>query len=171
LTNANYNVIINSYIIVLVIRIIIEYNSHVNRTIAYYDEGGDMKRFSFEVKLFALDNRREGKGWGEIRRAIKENFLIEPPTIRAMQKWEQGSDREVLNSALKDKAKKEAEAIKEQTLNRVAQELLPKLWEARDTGEDVEYAGWSWFFSIMENTLGREKFRRFMARYLDEHKD
>ena len=51
-----------------------------------------MKRFSFEVKLFALDSRREGKGWGEIRRAIKEKFLIEPPTIRAMQKWEQGSD-------------------------------------------------------------------------------
>jgi hypothetical protein len=129
-----------------------------------------MKRFGFEVKLFALDNRREGKGWGEIRRAIKEQFKIEPPTVRAMQKWEQGSDREILNRALTDKARKEAEAVKEQTLNRVAQELLPKLWEARDTGEDVEYAGWSWFFSIMENTLGQEKFKGFMARYLNEHK-
>ena len=130
-----------------------------------------MKRFSFEVKLFALDSRREGKGWGEIRHAIKEKFLIEPPTVRAMQKWEQGPDRQVLDNALKDKARKDAEYIKEQTLNRVAQELLPKLWEARDTGEDVEYAGWSWFFSIMENTLGREKFKRFMSRYLDEHKE
>ncbi|RLC61095.1 MAG: hypothetical protein DRI01_09070 [Chloroflexi bacterium] len=129
-----------------------------------------MKRYSFEVKLFALDSRGEGKGWGEIRRAIKERFQIEPPTIRAMQKWEQGSDREALNKALKDKARKEAEAMKEQTLNRVAQELLPKLWEARDTGEDVEYAGWSWFFSIMESTMGQEKFRNFMDRYLSEHK-
>jgi len=129
-----------------------------------------MKRFNFEVKLFALDNRREGKGWGEIRRAIKEKFLIEPPTIRAMQKWEQGSDREILNRALKDKAKEEAEAIKEQTINRIVQELLPKLWEARDTGEDVEYAGLRWFFSVMESTLGREKFRRLMARYLAENK-
>lgn len=130
-----------------------------------------MKRYSFEVKLFAFDNRREGKGWGEIRRAIKEKFKIEPPTVRAMQKWEQGSDREVLKKALKDKATKEAEATRKQALNRVAQELLPKLLEARDTGEDVEYAGWSWFFSIMESTLGREMFKRFMARYLGEHKE
>jgi hypothetical protein len=134
-------------------------------------EGVYMKRFNFEVKLFALDNRSEGKGWGEIRRAIKEKFLIEPPTIRAMQKWEQGSDREVLNRALKDKAKEEAEDIKKQAINRIAQDLLPKLWEARDAGEDVEYAGWRWFFSVMESTLGQEKFRRFMSRYLNEHKE
>jgi len=130
-----------------------------------------MKRFSFEVKLFAFDRRHEGKGWGEIRRAIKEKFKIEPPTIRAMQKWEQGSDREVLIKALKDKATNEAEAMRKQALNRVAQELFPKLLEARDTGEDVEYAGWSWFFSIMESTLGREKFRNFMDRYLKEHEN
>jgi len=129
-----------------------------------------MKRFTFEVKLFALDKRREGKGWGEIRRAVKEEFLIEPPTIRAMQKWEQGSDREVLNRALKDKAKEEADVIKEQAINRVVQGLLPKLWEARDAGEDIEYAGWRWFFSIMETTLGKEKFNGFMSRYLDENK-
>jgi hypothetical protein len=144
--------------------------AYVNSITAYNSEGGYMKRFSFEVKLFALDNRREGKGWGEIRRAIKEKFLIEPPTIRAMQKWEQGADREVLSRALKDKANKEAETIKQQAINRTVQELLPKLLEARDTGEDVEYAGWRWFFSIMESTLGHEKFKRFMAKYLDEHK-
>jgi hypothetical protein len=129
-----------------------------------------MKRFSFEVKLFALDNRREGKGWGEIRRAIKEKFLIEPPTVRSMQKWEQGPDRQVLNGALKDKAKREADAIKEQAINRVAQELLPHLWKAKDAGEDIEYAGWRWFFSIVENALGREKFYGFMTRYLEENK-
>jgi len=129
-----------------------------------------MKRYSFEVKLFAFDSRREGEGWGAIRRAIKEKFKIEPPTVRAMQKWEQGSDREVLRTALRDKASKEAEAIRKQALTRVAQELLPKLLEARDTGEDVEYAGWSWFFSIMESTLGREKFKSFMTKYLSEHR-
>jgi hypothetical protein len=129
-----------------------------------------MKRYSFEVKLFAFDSRREGKGWGEIRRAIKEKFKIEPPTIRAMQKWGQGSDGEVLKKAIKDKATMEAEVMRKEALNRVAQELFPKLLEARDTGDDVEYAGWSWFFSIMESTMGQEKFRNFMNRYLSEHK-
>ena len=128
-----------------------------------------MKRFGFEVKLFALDSRREGKGWGEIRRAIKEKFLIEPPTIRAMQKWEQGEDREILSRAFQDKAKEEAEDIRKKSVNRMAQDLLPKLLEARDAGDDVEYAGWRWFFSVIESTLGQEKFRRFMDKYLKEN--
>jgi hypothetical protein len=124
--------------------------------------------FSFEVKLFALNNRREGKGWGEIRRAIKERFNIDPPTVRSMQKWEKETDRGVLNRALKEKAKKEAETIKGQALTSVAEDLLPRLWKARDTGDDIEYEGWRWFLSIVENTLGSEKFKRFLRQYLDE---
>lgn len=124
--------------------------------------------FSFEVKLFALDSRREGKGWGEIRHAIKERFNINPPTVRAMQKWDKETDRGVLNRALKEKAKKEAEAIKGQALTSVAEDLLPRLWKARDAGEDIEYAGWRWFFSIIEATLGSEKFRKFFKQYMEE---
>ena len=124
--------------------------------------------FSFEVKLFALDSRREGKGWGEIRRGIKERFNINPPTVRAMQKWDKETDRGVLNRALKEKAKKEAEAIKGQALTSVAEDLLPRLWKARDAGEDIEYAGWRWFFSIIEATLGSEKFRKFINQYMEE---
>jgi len=124
--------------------------------------------FSFEVKLFALNSRSEGKGWGEIRRAIKERFNIDPPTVRSMQKWEKETDRGVLNRALKEKAKKEAEAIKGRALTSVAEDLLPRLWKARDAGDDIEYEGWRWFFSIVENTLGSEKFQRFLHKYLDE---
>ena len=124
--------------------------------------------FSFEVKLFALNNRREGKGWGEIRRAIRERFNIEPPTVRSMQKWEKETDRGVLNRALKERAKKEAEIIKGQAQTSVAEDLLPRLWKARDAGDDIEYEGWRWFFSIVENTLGSKKFKRFLRQYQDE---
>jgi hypothetical protein len=126
--------------------------------------------FDLEVKLFALNNRLEGKGWGEIRRAIKEKFNIVPPTVRSMQKWEKETDRRVINRALKEKAKKEAEAIKGQALTSVAEDLLPRLWKARDAGDDIEYEGWRWFFSIVENTLGSEKFNRFLDKYRDERK-
>jgi hypothetical protein len=122
--------------------------------------------YSFEVKLFALNSRREGKGWGEIRRAIKERFNIDPPTVRSLQKWEKETDRGVLNHALK----KEAEVAKGQALTSVAEDLLPRLWKARDAGDDIEYEGWRWFFSIVENTLGSEKFKRFLYKYLDERK-
>ncbi len=124
--------------------------------------------FSFEVKLFALNSRSEGKGWGEIRRAIKERFNIDPPTVRSMQKWEKETDRRVLNRALKEKAKKETEAIKGQALTTVAEDLLPRLWKARDAGDDIEYEGWRWFLSIVENTLGSKKFKQFLRQYLDE---
>ena len=124
--------------------------------------------FNFEVKLFALNRRSEGKGWGDIRRAIKERFNIDPPTVRSLQKWEKETDRGVLNRALKEKAKKEAEAIKGQALTSVAEDLLPRLWKARDAGDNIEYEGWRWFFSIVENTLGSEKFKRFLHQYLDE---
>ena len=124
--------------------------------------------FNFEVKLFALNSRSEGKGWGEIRRAIKERFNIDPPTVRSMQKWEKETDRRVLNRALKEKAKKETEAIKGQALTTVAEDLLPRLWKARDAGDDIEYEGWRWFLSIVENTLGSKKFKQFLRQYLDE---
>lgn len=126
--------------------------------------------FSFEVKLFTLNSRSEGKGWGEIRRSIKERFKIDPPTVRSLQKWEKETDRGVLDRALKEKAKKEAETIKGQALTSVAEDLLPRLWRARDVGGDVEYAGWKWFFSIVENTLGSEKLKRFLEQYLKERK-
>jgi len=126
--------------------------------------------FNFEVKLFALSRRSEGKRWGEIRRAIKERFNIDPPTVRSLQKWEKETDRGVLDHALKEKAKKEAEAIKGQALTSVAEDLLPRLWKARDAGDDIEYEGWRWFLSIVESTLGSEKFKRFLKQYQTERK-
>jgi len=124
--------------------------------------------FNFEVKLFALNSRQEGKGWGEIRRAIKERFNISPPTVRSLQKWEKETDRGVLNRALKKKAKKDADDIRGLALSRVAEDLLPRLWKAQDAGDDIEYEGWRWFFSIVENALGSKKFKRFLGKYWKE---
>ena len=127
-----------------------------------------MRGYDFEVKLFALEKRHEGRGWGEIKQAIKERFNIKPPTTRSLQKWDKELDRDALNRALREKAKMEAESIKGEALTRVAEDLLPNLWKARDAGEDIEYAGWRWFFSIIETTLGSEKFKKFFSQYMKE---
>jgi len=129
-----------------------------------------MKRFELRVKLFAIEHRRKGKTWGEIRRAIKTEFAIDPPTVRAMQKWGKGLDREGLNRAIAQKAKEEAEVAKQRVVNSLVGDLVPKLWEAKDAGEDVEYASWKWFFSVMESTLGRDKLRAILDKYLEESK-
>lgn len=129
-----------------------------------------MKRFELRVKLFAIEHRRGGKTWGEIRRAIKTEFVIDPPTVRAMQKWEKELDREGLSRAIAQKTKEEAEAAKRLVVNSLVRDLVPKLWEAKDAGEDVEYASWKWFFSVMESTLGRDKLRAILDKYLEESK-
>jgi hypothetical protein len=127
--------------------------------------------FGIDVKLFAINSRREGKGWGEIKRAIKDRFNIErAPTTRSLQKWEKETDSEVLEHAIKEKTKKEAEAAKGRTITSVAEDLLPRLWKARGAGEDIEYVGWSWFFSMIESTLGSVKFEKFLERYLEERR-
>jgi len=129
-----------------------------------------MKMYDVRIKLFAIDNRREGKTWGEIRRAIRVNFAIDPPTVRAMQKWEKELDREGLIRAMAQKTTEEAEAAKKQAINRLIEGLIPRLLEARDAGEKIEYVSWRWFFSVVENTLGSDKFRDFIDKYLSETK-
>ena len=128
-----------------------------------------MKRYSLELKLFALEKRKVGSGWGEIRRAIKGKFEIEPPTIRAMQRWEKElKTREGLNQALIEYTRKESEDLKGQALTQIADGLLPRLWIARNAGEDIEYSGWRWFFEIQEGFIGVEKFWRYLDRYRAE---
>ncbi|MFO8143200.1 MAG: hypothetical protein R6T78_00750, partial [Dehalococcoidales bacterium] len=95
-------------------------------------------------------------------------FTMEPPTVRAMQRWDKELDRGALSKALKERARKEAEASREQTVAALAQDLLPTLWKAVDAGEELEYSGWSWFFRLVESSLGTEKFQNFIVRYLKE---
>jgi len=127
-----------------------------------------MKHFNITVKLFAIENRRKGRAWGDIRKAIKTKFIIEPPTIRAMQKWEKELDREGLIHAIEKKTTEEAEAAKKEVVKSLIGDLVPKLLEAKNAGEDIEYTSWKWFFSMVEATLGQDKFRSILDRYLKE---
>ncbi|MDD5509491.1 MAG: hypothetical protein PHI12_01575 [Dehalococcoidales bacterium] len=127
-----------------------------------------MRRFPIEVKVFVIEKRRDGKEWSEIKQAIRETFNMEPPTVRAMQRWDKELDRAALSKALKERAKKDAQVAKEQTVTMLAQDLLPTLWKAVDAGEELEYTGWNWFFRLVETSLGTQKFKSFMGRYLKE---
>ena len=118
--------------------------------------------------MFVIEKRRENNEWSQIKQGIREKFSMEPPTVRAMQRWDKELDRGALSKALKARAKKEAEVAKEQTVTMLAQDLLPTLWKAVDAGEELEYSGWSWFFRLVESSLGTNKFQNFIVRYLKE---
>jgi len=127
-----------------------------------------MKKYPLNVKILAVSMRRDGDKWAEIRQEIKEKYNIEPPTTRIMLNWLKGGDNELIEVALREQASKQAENIKRQALESASKDLLPRLIKSRAAGENVEYAGWQWMFTIMETTLGSEKFWNFIDKYRKE---
>lgn len=128
-----------------------------------------MVRFKSEVKLFVLDERAQGKSWKVIREGIKDRFNIEPPTIRAMEKWVKNLDRTALQAELLMKNMGgQMPAIETEARIRFAQELMPVLLRARDVGQDIELAGWKWFLQFIDNRLGGERFEQMIDEYMKE---
>jgi hypothetical protein len=128
-------------------------------------------RFKTEVKLFALNERSEGKSWQIIRQRIKERFNVEPPTVRAMEKWGKSLDRETITAELMKDFKQQLPKVEADAQVEVAQNLLPVLLKARNAGEDMEAAAWKWFFQWIDKWLGREKFKRLVEEYFSEQKE
>ena len=129
-----------------------------------------MKKYPLNVKILSVSMRRDGNKWEEIRQAIKEQYNISPPTTRIMLNWLKGGDNELIEVALREQASKQAENMKRQALESASKDLLPRLIKSRAAGENVEYAGWHWMFSIMEAALGSEKFWNFIDKYRNEKK-
>ena len=127
-----------------------------------------MARFKTEVKLFVLDERAQGKGWKIISQGIKGKFNIDPPTVRAMQKWEKNLDRMALTAELMKDLKGEMPVIETEAQVRFAQDLMPILWNARDAGQDMELAGWKWFLHFIDGRLGSQRFERMISEYMRE---
>jgi hypothetical protein len=128
-----------------------------------------MERFKSEVKLFVLNERSEGKGWKIIKERIQERFKINPPTTRAMQKWEQKLDRVALNAEVMKDVKGQMGVIEVEALQS-AQGLLTTLWKAKDERQDMELAGWEWFLHYLDKRLGDQKFEYLVTTYMKERK-
>ena len=127
-------------------------------------------RYKTEVKLFALNERKEDKSWSFVRRAIKEKFHVEPPSVRAMEKWQKSINPENITAELMKDVKKEIGRVKEATEIEIGQNMLPMISKARESGENMEAAAWNWFFNWAENYIGREKFIRLVTNYLEQTK-
>lgn len=124
-----------------------------------------MQRFTPQVKLHALDVRRSGKAWRQVQQSITKTFGIEPPSIRAMEKWEKEIDREKLSKLIVEQTSKQLPKIEVEAQQQMLQGLMPMLWQARDAGADVEMEAWLWFLSLMERQLGSTKFDSFFTEY------
>lgn len=127
-------------------------------------------RYKTEVKLFALNERAEGKSWQIIRQRIEERFNVQPPTVRAMEKWKKSLNRESIVAELMKDAKQQLPKLEKDAQMEVAQNLLPVILKAKEAGEDMETAAWKWFFQWIETWLGRERFKHLVDDYFSEQK-
>jgi ferritin-like metal-binding protein YciE len=127
-------------------------------------------KFKTEIKLFSLTERSQGKGWQKIRQHIGDKFNVEPPTVRAMQKWQKTINPETIYDELLRETKQQIPRIGAEVQIQVAQNLLPVLSKAREAGEDMETAAWRWFFQWAESYLGKDRFIHLVTDYLSEQK-
>jgi hypothetical protein len=127
-------------------------------------------RYKTEVKLFALNERAEGKKWAIIQDRIKERFNVNPPGIRVMEKWKTSLNSESIRAELMKDANEELPRLETEAKTKVIENLLPVLLSAQSAGVDMESAAWKWFFESIENLIGLEKFERYATEYFATRK-
>ena len=127
-------------------------------------------RYDDKVIAFAVTERRRGVKWKEIVDAIARHFAIKPPTERQMRKWyqEYGVDAVDLEKLLKENLIKVARAttpIAAFATQKFAIEQVPTLVEAWKQGKDPWTAGGIMVLSMLEQTVGTEKFNQLLEEY------
>lgn len=132
-------------------------------------------RFGDKVIAFAVAERRRGVKWKEIVEAIARHFAIKPPTERQMRKWyqEYGVDAIDPEKLLKENLVKVARAttpIAAFATQKYAIEQVPNLVEACKQGKDPWIAGGIMVLSMLEQTVGSEKFNQLLNEYQKSRK-
>ena len=127
-------------------------------------------RYEDKVIAFAVAERRRGVKWKEIVDAIASHFAIKPPTERQMRKWYQefGVDAVDPEKLLKENLVKVARAttpIAAFATQKYAIEQVPNLVEAYKQGKDPWIAGGIMVLSMLEQTVGTEKFNELLDEY------
>ena len=127
-------------------------------------------RYGDKVIAFAVAERRRGVKWNEIVDAIARHFAIKPPTERQMRKWyqEYGVDAVDPEKLLKENLIKVARAttpIAAFATQKYAIEQVPALVEAWKQGQDPWTAGGIMVLSMLEQTVGTDKFNQLLEEY------
>jgi len=128
-------------------------------------------RFKTELKLFALNERAEGKRWPIIQQHIQERFKVPPPTVRAMEKWGKSLNRETIAAEMMKDVKEQLPKIEAAAQMQVGQNLLPVILKARESGENMEIVAFMWYLEWMETWLGSDKFKRYIDKYFEKRKN
>jgi len=127
-------------------------------------------RYKTEVKLFALNERAEGKGWKIIQQHIQEKYKVKAPTVRAMEKWKKSINKDSITAELMKDVDENLPKMEMEAKASVTKNLLPVLLSAQAAGRDIDTAAWKWFFQSIESWIGQERFEHLVTEYIGERK-
>jgi len=123
------------------------------------------KKYPVEVRLFAVQKKREGHSWDRVAEMVKQNFTLESvPSRRQMTKW-------VTKNSLPDAVISE---IKHRLPERVPewmssqQDVLAKVLAEGMSGKDFGIVMAKWMFSQVKTTLGPERLKAAWAEFMEE---
>jgi len=127
-------------------------------------------RYDDKVIAFAVAERKRGVRWKEIVDAIGRHFGIKPPTERQMRKWYQefGVDAADPEKLLRENLVKVARAttpVAAFATQKFAVEQVPALVDAWKQGKDPWIAGGVMVLSMLEQTVGSDKFNAILSEF------
>lgn len=123
------------------------------------------KKYPVEVRLFAVQKRREGHSWDRVAEMVRQNFGFDSaPSRRQMTKW-------VTRNSLPDIVMKELN----HRLSKYApgwlstrKDVLAKVIAEGMSGKDFGIVTAKWMFSQMEALLGPQRLRTAWAEFTEE---
>ncbi len=132
-------------------------------------------RYSDKVIAFAIAERNRGVKWQAITEAVGRHFAIKPPTERQMRKWFQEFEGlEDPEKILRENLVKVARATAPMaafTTQKFIVEQVPGLVEAWKQGKDPWTAGGIMVLSLLERTVGSERFNQIVGEYQKTRKE
>ena len=123
------------------------------------------KKYPVEVRLFAVQKKREGHSWDRVAEMVRQNFSLDPPpSRRQMTKWvTRDSLPDIVMKELNHRLPKYAPgwlSTRKDVLAGVIAEAM--------SGKDFGIVTAKWMFSQMEALLGPQRLRTAWAEFIEE---
>lgn len=123
------------------------------------------KEYASQVKLFALQKKREGHTWEEVRELIKQKFALNlVPSRRQMTKWVSNTS---VPGLVIDRVGRGLPDYITQMLSQ-QQDAFAKIITEAMGGKDFNVLILKWMLSQMEGEFGTEKLRAAWTEFEEE---
>jgi hypothetical protein len=123
------------------------------------------KKYPVEVRLFAVQKKREGHSWDRVAEMVRQNFgLDSAPSRRQMTKWiAKNSLPDVVMEEINHRLPKYAPGWLS-----TQKDILAGVIAEGMSGKDFGIVMAKWMFSQMEALLGPQRLRTAWAEFIEE---